>query len=53
MELLKLPGKESERKTVVIVVLSVISGVAGGLIVPLVLKAAQDIVAGKEYLLYR
>jgi putative ATP-binding cassette transporter len=52
MELLKILGKESPKITAYIVILSFISGVAGGVIVPLVLTAAQDVISGKRYLHY-
>lgn len=49
MELVKLLIQASPRKTFLVVVLSLIAGLSGGVLVPLVLRAAESILAGRAY----
>lgn len=52
MKFLKLVSQQAPQEYGVLLVLSVISGVAGGMIVPLVLYGAHDIAAGQDYVPY-
>ena len=49
MELLKLLRKASLTKTVFILLMSLIAGIAGGLVVPLVLTTAEQVAAGQYH----
>ena len=47
MELFNLMIKASAKKTLYILMMSVIAGISGGVIVPLIINAAQVLVSGK------